>query len=313
MRRTHRILAAVAVCSFLSVPALAQVAPPPPPKPAPIELPEFTPPTPEVTPEQAERIRQRREERERRQRARQRHELELPDLPYDSLVEHDDEGHIVRHERPVHLIALERNPTIGEQVMESAEPVIEQRMARIERLVIENVDLLLMIEGGALDEATFGDGGRLRELTELVRPFQEQGNITEELEREGVLSEVQSVFNSRIAREYESAVTREIRESSRGDEDSSPLDLVTRFVLTQVSQEARWVFGKLLEDAATHITLIAGRIDVNSDEARALRQAEQRLTGNEDPRRIMVDLLNELSDGAQQQLLELTVEVRNDA
>lgn len=313
MPRTHRILAALAVCSFLSVPALAQVAPPPPPKPDPIKLPEFTPPTPEVTPEQAERIRQRREERERRQRARQRHQLELPDLPYDSLVEHDDEGYIVRHERPVHLMALERNPTIGEQVMEEAQPVIEQRMARMERLVIENVDLMLMIEDGVLERASFAEQGGLRELTELVRPFQEQGNITEELEREGVLTEMQSVFNSRIAREYESAVTREIREGGGRDTDSSPLDLVTRFVLTQVSQEARWVFGKLLEDAAANITHIAGRIDLNSDEAAALRQAEQRLNANENPRHVMVDLLNELSDSAQQQLLELTVEMRDDA
>lgn len=245
---------AVALAAGLCGVASAQIAPPPTqaPDPTPVaETPAVPPPV--NNPQRPQPQQQTAEERARQTLRRDPSSVELPPLPYDSLVSRDTDGRVVRLEENAHFAALAVNPMLDDSSMERALGVIAARRDKVERRVAEHVDLIQQVLGGAIDRVDIARPDSIRDVISVVRPFQELGHLSDDLKDQGILNEQQWAFNWKIAQEYTSTYQQDVLAAAAENPDPnapSPQTLFTRLVMNDFLREPLEVYHSLLVEAA---------------------------------------------------------------
>ncbi len=303
----------------LPVTAFGQLVPPP--TEAPAQTPIVTPMT--LPPAATERVRSEAEaRRDAELRARERAEQEaaatqnLPELPYDSLVNLDAQGKIIPAPGNPHILALGVNPMMDDSTVERVQGVIAERRDKVERLVIQNIDLVQQVLDGAIDQATLEDRASIARLVEIVRPFQELGHLTEDLKTQGYLSTQQYGFNWKIVREYEQARTQELMATAAANTDpnaTNPNTLVTRHIMGEILREPMLTYDALLLEGAGRIDQAISGITVAPDnQARATALVGAiKAASNDQARLARARELTDLLDAAQKgQFLQSVVDSR---
>lgn len=255
----------------LSGTASAQLAPPPgaapeaPPVVVPPSMPSVRPPTDRptgATPGAEPARAQSAEERIRASLSDE--EKTLLELPYDSLVVRGDDGRVVPVTGNPHVLAMERNPLMDESSIERAQGVMAERRARVEQKVIENIDLIQRVLDGVIDNAVITDQASVAALLAVVRPFQEMGHLTEDLKAQGVLTNVQYVFNWNIVREYEQAMLLQAQTNPGGEH---PGTYMTRQVMGDFLREPMMAYDAMLLEGAGRLDQAMAGITIADDHA----------------------------------------------
>jgi hypothetical protein len=194
-----------AVCLIASAGAAsAQVATPPPkanpetpaftvpePGPAPVRA---TPQPTRVTPDPLAESNQRGE---------------VPPVPYKKIAILGADGKIVRFEVPLDYEALRNNPLYGESNLPRVMPMLVGRRYRMESVVIDNLDFVLQVENGLLDDMSVADTKKMKQIVDTVTPLVPPKSITQEMFDRGLLSPVQQRFNQKLLGEYQNDIMAE--------------------------------------------------------------------------------------------------------
>ncbi len=284
--------------------ALAQVAPPPPPAPPP--TPQWVPPPPmppavahaPATGEAA---------------APAKAVVELPDLDYEPLARLDDEGRIIKLDRPADWAAWERNPTLGEEDRARVRDVLEERKAEFERRVINNLDLIKQIDDGIVEKMDLTDKAYLSHVTAVTKPLAVSGGgFIKDLQDRGLISAVQAEFNRKISREY----GRSIGEQIARDFESNRPELgpaIFKNAFYQGLAETLWARRRLLLEAAAIFDRVTGDMNLSAGERAGADAAKAALSSAQDDEarfQAMFGFFRSLTLDRQKELLTRTVAAR---
>lgn len=320
-RRRRFGLAMVVAMAGLPASAVAQLAPPPGPAPAPtpvVETPIVTPRPAQRTPAADERQRTA-EEAAREALARQNTNVlisNLPDLPYESLVRRDSVGRVIPLKRSQHMAALESNPLLDDSSVERFQGVIAERRARMERAVIDNVDLVEQIRGGVIERADVGSPETLRAMLAVVGPFQQLGHLTDDLRAQRYFSDDQFAWNWKIVLEYEEAMRRDIMERAAADtspDAPNPLSLVTRYVMGDYLREPMEAYEGLLLEGVGRLDEVMRGIEVSAEQRGAVSASAAAVRGaGDDAARLNAahGLMDALTVDQRRRWLENVIETR---
>lgn len=230
------VLGVVAVFGLGSV-AMGQVATPPPPAPAP--TPEYVPP-PSVPAPTARPVAPRGEA------------PAVNNIPFEPLGTRGEDGKLLPLPMPIEVMALERNPTVGEAAMPRLKPYLRERKATMEKVAIDNLDMVQQIEGGAIDRLDVRKKEELMGLTEMLRPLRASGSLTTDLRKRELLSKMQGDVNQRITKRYQTdliADTKARAKASGADEATE----VTKVLLYSSLDEVMYVYKGLLVETGKRV------------------------------------------------------------
>jgi hypothetical protein len=194
----------------------------------------------------------------------------LPDLPYPPLwsfcgTEDPRVDDVCTFDSNLHFVALRPNPTISPGMLAKIQPVIVARRARLEHLVIDNLQIAEDIDGGLVEEISIADPMALQELLERVKPLSPPTNLTQELQNRGILSKTQARFNNKIIGEYQKAYGEYLR---RADQKNST-DRFMRSMFRDSLIESMQAFNGMLHESRTVMGAVVDAVEGVPSDVRA--------------------------------------------
>lgn len=235
--------------------ALGQVLPPPPP---PKERKEYVPPPPRpvAPPVQAQR----------RPPAPQAPRFNVPDLTYVPILKKDDNGKVIRIEKDLDFIAMKHNPMIGPVTVEKIKPVVKEWIEKTEALVLDNVDIVMEVDGGLFERLDFGNEQDVMLANEAFKALFVIGPVTTYLLKAEAIERVQFDFSQKIMQEYKQAVNMELAEylaAEYGDDRKKIMQAGASHLFTDLCRDALECYRRLLLLTAKHIDAVAPDIAEN--------------------------------------------------
>ena len=253
---------------LIAAPAVAQVAPPPPK--APEKTPEYVPPAPTESPQQRPAARPGRQPASSGGAQFQREGAPLPDIPYEPLIKRDESGKIVPLEEPSEYAATRTNPTTKGPIAQAIlAHFIHDRQLQFEEILIENLDLALEIEAGYFEQADYSDRSVMATISQRVRPLAPPTPFGKEAEAKEVMTRMQSQFNTKIAKEYDTAVMREAR-SKMNAGDPQGAGVVMGPVMRSSVSESLYAYKRLCLDLVANADAALAKVTLDSDGQAAL-------------------------------------------
>lgn len=276
----HTLLMAALTASPLFGSALAQVAPPPPT--APEKTPEYVPPAPSAQP--APRPAQRQPARPAAQPAGALGpNTPLPDIPHESLVKVGDNGKIIRLTKPTEYAAVAVNPvTTGPIATAELAHFMHERQMQFEEIVIENLDLVLEIEGGFFLEIDWSDRANYAQATQRIRPLAPASPFVKEAQARQIMTRIQGQFNAKIAREYEMALTREARAAMSPDDPESTGRVMDTIMRLSIG-ESLYAYNNLCDALVANFADVRAKLSLSSDDQAAFEAAAKEIEALSDP------------------------------
>ncbi len=250
IRQTRRILGVAAVMGVLSPVAFAQVTTPPPAAPEP--EPAYTPPPqPVARPTPATNPSTRN----------QNNQAGTPVPEHDPLTKVGEDGRIIRLEEILDEVALQRNPLVARSKNDAINAARVDRRTRAEMMVIENLDLFLEIEGGALNDLALAEFEKFQSVVQKIPPLVIQGSLSSQLVESGVLTRIQGQSTNQIVRIYNSEISQELEKEF----PESYLDHFMKFIINESLKDARYAYDGLLAETIEHADELArGDISPNA-------------------------------------------------
>lgn len=232
------MLAMVGANSVMAGLAMGQVATPPPAAPAP--TPQYVPPP--AAPKPAPR-------------AAPKPPAEGPainNIPFEPLGERDKDGKLLPLAGPTEILALERNPTIGEATAQRLKPYLRERRATIEKVVIDNLDMVQQIESGAVERLDARKKDELMALTQMLRPLTGRGSMTADLRNRDLLTQVQAGVNQRITKRYQTDLIADAKARAKASGADEATE-VTRALLGNNLDEVMFAYKGLLVETGKRL------------------------------------------------------------
>lgn len=285
--------------------SLAQVATPPPafvPRPETVIPPAPPPPRP-VTP---------------KPRAGAPEAIQVPNIPYVSILRKDAEGKVIRISGNLDLLALKHNPTVGPETIERIRPAAVEWIEKIDALVRDNLDLVADVDGGLFETMDFANEQEVMQANEIMKALITVGGLNNYLLRKDVLERVQFDFNARLAQEYKNAVNVETLEAIRlqviedtGKEDRGEFfRRGAKHTFRSLCEDAVWSYHRQLQEAAAILDSLLPKLELQGEAKAAAEAARAAVNSADDSGRLdaMRALMAALDFDKQQQLLLLTAE-----
>lgn len=272
MRESIKQLGVLAAIGVFATPSMAQVTTPPPKAPEAGEA--YTPP-PRRTPVRAGSA-----------NSGGRGQIASAPVPrHRPLAEPGEDGYIVILDRLPDEVAIERNPYIGESKNQAIHDLRVERQARMERQIIENIDLFLDLETGIIEDIQLANIEGMQQVAQTIQPLIADPSLTHELMERGALTRIQSEGNSGIVRQYQVAVNNELKERYPDDH----LDHFMRFIMNESIREARLAYAFLMDEGAGKLGELreeiqsnnASKVVANATDAASLRKSLVRLSYEE--------------------------------
>lgn len=214
--------------------------PPPPPPPA------AAPPQPRI-----ERARPAREP--------------IPDLPFKEW-EKDASGAVAPLNEPLELASLRRNPLVTADVMSKIDAFFPERRKSMERIVIENLDLVERIDQGLFEKTDFNDKASVGQVVATTKPLTAP-SLASELKNRQIIDDKTFGLNSRITTAYTKAGMPPRKEGASPEEMKKATMQSMGAIYKQGFLEHLWTYNELIDAASKQMS------GVKSDAPRAERLA----------------------------------------
>lgn len=182
--------------------------------------------------------------------------------------ERDGSGHVVKLDRPLQWAAIERNKTITPATREKIQAFIEQRRAKVEQTVIENMDKVRYLDSGVLETFSMGERENLKQVLADTKPFTNLGQFATELKKADLFTQNNVQQHQIIVDDYRRLMLDDMKRDTAGADDQKHgnTDLVARAMFLTMADEARqvyyWMLADSVNDAATRVTQIGVSADV---------------------------------------------------
>lgn len=189
----------------------------------------------------------------------------LPQLDHKPIVNKGPDGKVIRLTRPIQEVALECNAAIDDATRETITAYLPHRRAEIDRIVVENIDIVERIDSGELERLEHRDAREMiRQLSELTKPLRAEKDFSVLLKDNGYITLEMYRYTQQIMQQYAVAVRNEMMEALPKDATSEQKALtlgVTSF--KDRIDEALLAYPKILVEAAGSLdkTLPAVKLD----------------------------------------------------
>jgi hypothetical protein len=260
-----RLLAASALCVALAgSTVLGQIAPPPTPTPAP--TPKFVPQKPKPRPTT------------NRAKAKKKKIDTLPDLPFEKLAVHGEDGRILPLKEQVSLAAMKHNPTIQDVTANKIMPIVLERRARNVKVVLENLDVIEELDHGLIDTVSVQDMETLTRVTKIIELLTPQGTLVQELKGRKVLSRIQAGINDKIVQDYWKDISAQADAEHPGDPIGGAIEMTKMMFKDQVF-EVMQIYNQLNLLVGQHPAEVVAGIELTGEQQAAMADARNKLEG----------------------------------
>ena len=287
MFRKPRISAALFVSVAMTAPAMSQVVTPPNAPPP--------PPTTQARPARPQ----------------------APAVDFVPITKRDENGKIVMLDLPPEYLALAHNPLIDLSALVKIAPGFYERRQKVERLVIDQIDLLLDIEGGLVERARVNDEAALRASAGRLSVF--TGNpsvspsITEDLVAADRMRPDIGALTQKILQEYQQDLTNDAMASPTTEDGATPIDQMMHRVLRLSVSEFEYSFRQLMLDTADYFDVILPELELDAETATAVGPLADRLAteGDLDIRAALIrEIFAQLDTPTRQRAMGLAIKMR---
>ncbi|MBX3387907.1 MAG: hypothetical protein KF691_00480 [Phycisphaeraceae bacterium] len=194
--------------------------------------------------------------------------------------ERDGSGHVIKLDRPLQWAAIERNKTITPATREKIQAFINQRRAKVEQTVLENMDKVRFLDSGVLETFSMGERDNLKQVLADTKPFTNLGPFATELKKADLFTQNNVQQHQIIVDDYRRLMLDDMKRDSSGSGDAKQgaTDLVARAMFLTMADEARqvyyWMLADSVNDAATRVTEIGVSADVAPKVVELFNQAK---------------------------------------
>lgn len=191
----------------------------------------------------------------------------LPVLEYKRLAEVDPAtGAFKSLDKPAEWMAVERNPMLTPEDFEKFKPAMERRKEAYENLVVTNFELLDQLDRGLLTKADPSMkeefGGIVRATKPLMTPNAPSA-LAGDLERLGLVTNVQSRFSQKIANEYSADLIAGPEKVAKGEKGDPGQSMVA--IYKQRLEEPIYVYHQMQIEASQHLPYLIQEVYVPQD------------------------------------------------
>lgn len=191
-----------------------------------------------------------------------------PPPAYKSLVERDSQGNLIPLKEPVDIAALRQNPLIDAETMAKVEPYLAERRAKLEQIVVENLNVIDQIQGGALNNISLGDQEGLNKVRALIKPLMAPNApkaLMDELRARSVVNQRQADLNKTIASEYARATMPKSEANANPDQKKDLINDMMSHTLRQSVSESLFVHRELVMEAGAKMSDLLPSLGLAAD------------------------------------------------
>lgn len=193
--------------------------------------------------------------------------------------ERDGSGHVVKLDRPLQWAAIERNKTITPATRKKIDAFIEQRRAKVEAAVFENIEKVRELDSGVLETFSMGERENLKQVLANTKPFTALGQFATELKKADLFTANNVQQHQIIVDDYRRLMLEDMkRDSAASGTPGASTDLVSRAMFLTMADEARQVYYWMLADsvntAADRVTQIGVSAEVAPKVTELFNQAK---------------------------------------
>ncbi|HYF14780.1 MAG TPA: hypothetical protein VD971_06880 [Phycisphaerales bacterium] len=202
-------------------------------------------------------------------------QLQLPDLPYKSLVERDENGNVKPLSEPLHLAALRVNPMLRPDYVDTIQGYLVERRIQIENLLVSNLDLVEKIDDGIFENARPDNQQAIRDLLNVVKPLSKPNApdaLSPELRSRQMLTKEEAAFNEKIVREYTLA-NHSVDKAAPADERGRQAFSALVALYKQNVEEYIRYHDEAYRYAGEHLDEVVQAAGIPADAARRLKGA----------------------------------------
>ncbi|MFG0259158.1 MAG: hypothetical protein ACF8LK_02305 [Phycisphaerales bacterium JB041] len=288
---------ALIAAALIAPAASAQVVTPPvtPPERAPAFRPQ--PPAPRVQPRPAA--------------------PKTPEVDFVPITERDNDGKIVMLDTPPEYLALANNPLVDLPTLVRIAPGLYERRVKVERLVADQIDLLLDVENGLVEEARVADETALRETASRLAVFTANPaispSITGDLISAGRLRPDIGGVTQNILRAHQQDLTEDAMTTPTTADGATPLDQMMHRVLRMSIGEFEYFFRRLMLDTADYFDAIRPQLDLDeATEAKIAPLASRLGTESDIDRRaaLIREIFSHLDTDTRRKAMRLAIGMR---
>jgi len=201
----------------------------------------------------------------------------IPNLPFKEW-EKDASGAMVPLNEPLELAALRRNPLVTADTMAKIEAYVPDRRKAMERIVIENLDLVERIDGGLFEQTNFNDKAQVGQVVATTKPLTTPSFATE-LKNRQIIDDKAFGVNSRITTAYTKAGMPAKKEGASAEELKKATMASMGAIYKQGFLEHLWTYGELLDAASKDM---GGKADASkADRVAAAKAAMSKMSLDE--------------------------------
>ncbi len=292
-----RTSVALIVLVAMAAPALSQVITPPSTRPerAPAVQPEPPRPTAQARPARPK----------------------APEVDFAPIAVRDQNGKVVPLDVPAEYLALAHNPLLDLPALVRIAPGFYERRQKVERLVTDQIDLLLDIEGGLVERARVNDEAALRASAGRLSVF--TGNpsvspsITTDLVAAGRIRPDIGALTQKILQEYQQELTADAMATPTTADGATPIDQMMHRVLRLSVSEFEYYFRQLMLDTADYFDAIQPELELDTQTTAAVGPlAEQLAVENDlDARAALIrEIFAQLDTRTRQRAMGMAIKMR---
>jgi hypothetical protein len=169
----------------------------------------------------------------------------LPDVKFKEW-ELGSDGLALPLSEPLELASLRRNPLVTSDTMNKIEAYLPDRKRGMERVIIENLDLIERIDGGLFERSDFFKKEDVQRVVETTKPLQ-TASLAMELKNRQIIDDKAFGINSRITTAYSRASAAPAKEG----EDQTKAAMKFRSTIYRHNfHEHLWTYNELLAASA---------------------------------------------------------------
>ncbi len=169
----------------------------------------------------------------------------LPDVKFKDW-EVGADGLALPLTEPLELASLRRNPLVTTDTMNKIESYLPDRRRGMERVVIENLDLIERIDGGLFERSDFFKKEDVQKVVETTKPLQTTSLATE-LKNRQIIDDKMFGINARITTAYSRASAAPAKE---GEDQTKAMMKFRSTIYRHNFHEHLWTYNELLAISA---------------------------------------------------------------
>lgn len=207
--------------------------------------------------------------------------------PFDRMAKLGPDGKVIKLEGVLDILAIPRNNLIDAATRERIRPYVQNWLAEVDQLAIDNLDFIEKIappEGGSgvIDEVNINDNKKLLYVAQMMNQLMAAGPLSAHLEVKEALTRDQAQLNQQIVSDYlqqlmnqvmaDNGVPNQIDQKPQTEEQKlKQVNAVSRFLYELSCRDTMTAYYRMLKDAAPVMEKVVEQMNLSADQVAKIK------------------------------------------